>query len=105
MSGFEIVADIVFYILSIYVDIRYIKLFLRQKEHNSMNTKWLCAVGIVVNWAVYHFIPISFLITVSAFMAILLIAILNYKGSLLEKVLVVVLIMALAVAIEVLIYN
>lgn len=100
MSGFEIVADIVFYILSIYVDIRYIKLFLRQKEHNSMNTKWLCAVGIVVNWAVYHFIPISFLITVSAFMAILLIAILNYKGSLLEKVLVVVLIMALAVAIE-----
>lgn len=100
MNVFEIVADIIFYILSIYVDIRYIKLFLRQKENSSIKVKLLCAVGFVVNWLVYQFIPISFLITISGFGAVLLIAIFNYKGNLLEKVLVVGLKIALAVVLE-----
>lgn len=100
MSGFEIVADIVFYIFSIYVDIRYIKLFLRPKGNSSVNTKLLCAVGFLVNWLVYQFIPISLLLTISAFGAVLFVAILEYKGNLFEKMLVVGLNIALAVVIE-----
>ena len=100
MKGFEIVADIVFYILSIYVDIRYIKLFLRPKGNSSVNTKLLCAVGFIVNWFVYQWIPITFLLTLSAFGAVLFVAILEYKGNLFEKMLVVALKMAVGVAIE-----
>ena len=100
MNVFEIVADIIFYIFGIYVEIRYIKLFLRSKENNSINTKILCAVGFVVNWLVYQFIPIPLLLTISAFGAVLLLAILEYKGNLFEKMLVVALNMAVGVAIE-----
>lgn len=100
MDGFELIADIIFYILGIYVDIRYIKLFLRPKGHSSVNTKLLCAVGFAVNWLVYQFVPITFLLTVSAFGAILLVAILEYKGNIVEKMLVVALRMAVGAAIE-----
>ena len=100
MKGFEIVADIVFYILSIYVDIRYIKLFLRPKGNSSVNTKLLCAVGFIVNWFVYQWIPITFLLTLSAFGAVLLFAILECKGNILEKMLIVALKMAVGAAIE-----
>lgn len=100
MNGFEIVADMVFYILGIYVDIRYIKLFLRPKENSSITIKLLCAVGIAINWIVYQFIPISFFITISAFLAIFIIAFFSYRGDLLQKVLIVGLIVALAVATE-----
>lgn len=100
MNVFEIVADIIFYILGIYVDIRYIKLFLRPKGNSSINTKLLCAVGFAVNWLVYQFVPITFLLTVSAFGAILLVAILEYKGNIVEKMLVVALRMAVGAAIE-----
>ncbi len=100
MYGFELIADMIFYILGIYVEIRYIKLFLRSKENGSINTKLLCAVGFAVNWLVYQFIPISLLLTISAFGAVLLVAILEYKGNLFEKMLVVALKMAVGVAIE-----
>lgn len=100
MNGFELIADMIFYILGIYVEIRYIKLFLRSKENSSINTKLLCAVGFAVNWLVYQFIPISLLLTISAFGAVLLVAILEYKGNLFEKMLVVALKMAVGVAIE-----
>ena len=100
MNGFELIADMIFYILGIYVEIRYIKLFLRSKENSSINTKLLCAVGFAINWLVYQFIPISLLLTISAFGAVLLVAILEYKGNLFEKMLVVALKMAVGVAIE-----
>ncbi|MEE1255005.1 MAG: GHKL domain-containing protein [Lachnospiraceae bacterium] len=100
MNVFEIVADIIFYILGVYVDIRYIKLFLKPKGNSSVNKKLLCAVGFAVNWFIYQWIPITFLLTFSAFGAILLVAILGYKGNLLEKILVVALKMAVGAAIE-----
>ena len=100
MNVFEIVADIIFYILGVYVDIRYIKLFLKPKGNSSVNKKLLCAVGFAVNWFIYQLIPITFLLTFSAFGAILLVAILGYKGNLLEKILVVALKMAVGAAIE-----
>lgn len=100
MNGFDLIADIIFYILSIYVDVRYIKLFLRPKGNSTTNTKLLCAVGFIVNWLVYQFIPISFLLIISAFGAVLFVAILEYKGNLFEKMLVVALMMAVGVAIE-----
>lgn len=100
MNGFEIVADIIFYILGIYVDIRYIKLFLRPKGNSSINTKLLCAVGFIVNWFVYQWIPITLLLMFSAFGAVLFVAILEYRGNLFEKLLVVALKMAVGVAIE-----
>lgn len=100
MNGFEVIVDIIFYILSIYVDVRYIKLFLRPKGNSTVYTKLLCAVGFVVNWLIYQFIPITFLLTVSAFGAILFVAILEYKGNLFEKMLVVALRMAVGAAIE-----
>lgn len=100
MDGFELIADIIFYILGIYVDIRYIKLFLRPKGHSSVNTKLLCAVGFIVNWFVYQWIPITLLLMFSAFGAVLFVAILEYKGNLFEKLLVVALKMAVGVAIE-----
>lgn len=100
MDGFELIADIIFYILGIYVDIRYIKLFLRPKGNSSINTKLLCAVGFIVNWFVYQWIPITLLLMFSAFGAVLLVAILEYKGNLFEKLLVVALKMAVGGAIE-----
>lgn len=100
MNVFEIGADIIFYILGIYVDIQYIKLFLKPKGNRSINTKLLCAVGFIVNWFVYQWIPITFLLTLSAFGAVLVVAILEYKGNLIEKMLVVALKMAVGVAIE-----
>ncbi len=100
MNVFEVVADIIFYMFSIYIDIRYIKLFLRPKGNSSVNMKLLCAVGFAVNWLIYQFIPISFLLIISAFGALLFVAIFEYKGKLFEKMLVVALEMAIRVAIE-----
>lgn len=100
MNGFDLIADIIFYILSIYVDVRYIKLFLRRKGNSTVYTKLLCAVGFIVNWLVYQLIPITFLLTLSAFGAVLFVTILEYKGNLFEKMLVVALMMAVGVAIE-----
>lgn len=100
MDGFELIADIIFYILGVYVDIRYIKLFLKPKGNSSVNTKLLCAIGFIVNWFIYQWIPITFLLTLSAFGAVLVVAILEYKGNLIEKMLVVALKMAVGAAIE-----
>lgn len=100
MNVFEIVADIIFYILGVYVDIRYIKLFLKPKGNSSVNTKLLCAVGFAVNWFVYQFTQNSFLLTISGFGALLFVAIFKYRGKLYEKMLVVTLVMAIGVAIE-----
>ena len=100
MNVFEIVADIIFYILGIYVEIRYIKLFLRPKGNGSVKTKLLCGVGFALNWLIYQWIPITFLLTLSAFGAVLLFAILECKGNILEKMLIVALKMAVGVAIE-----
>ena len=100
MNVFEIVADIIFYILGVYVDIRYIKLFLKPKGNSSVNKKLLCVVGFVVNWFVYQFTQNSFLLTISGFGALLFVAIFKYRGKLYEKMLVVTLVMAIGVAIE-----
>lgn len=100
MKIFEMIVSIVFYAFSIYVDLRYIKLFLRPKENCTIGTKCICAVGIAVNWAVYYFLPIQILITLSAFSYILLLSVLNYKGSILEKLLAVGLTLALGVVAE-----
>ncbi|MBQ6995161.1 MAG: GHKL domain-containing protein [Lachnospiraceae bacterium] len=100
MNEFELFADMIFYILGVYVDIRYIKLFLKPKGNSSVNTKLLCAVGFAVNWFIYQLIPITFLLTFSAFGAVLLFAILECKGNILEKMLIVALKMAVGAAIE-----
>lgn len=100
MNEFELFADMIFYILGVYVDIRYIKLFLKPKGNSSVNTKLLCAVGFAVNWFIYQLIPITFLLTLSAFGAVLLFAILECKGNILEKMLIVALKMAVGAAIE-----
>lgn len=105
MKIFEMIVNIVFFIFSIYVELRYIKLFLRPKEHCSIGTKCICAVGIAVNWAFYFFLPSQVLITLSAFSYVLLLTIFNYKGSILEKVLAVGLTMALGVVAEGIIWR
>lgn len=105
MKIFEMIVSIVFYVFSIYVDLRYIKLFLRPKENCSKVLKSICAVCVVLNWLSFCFVQIPIITTLSAFFAIFIITNTNYKGSILEKVLAVGLSMALGVVAEGIVFR
>lgn len=81
MGIYDALFNMIFNLLSIYIDIRIIKLFLPAREVEKALARSLCLGVWVINWLVYYCFKIPDLTTISHFVGLLFIAGILFLGN------------------------
>ena len=85
MECYEALFSAVFNILSLYVNIRVIKLFLHPRHMNAAIKCFIYALVWFINWYVYYMFHILDLTTTSLFFGLLFIAYFLFEGGRIKK--------------------
>lgn len=86
MEVYDALFSAIFNLLSIYIDIRVIKLFLPVKKVKTVYSLLLCLGVWAINWLVYYFFNIPNLTTLSLWMGLLIVAVILFEGSIWRKI-------------------
>lgn len=100
MELYDALFTLIFNILSIYADIRALKLFLHQKETNKLLNIALYGAVWLINWFVTFFLQNPDLITLSLFISLFIITNILYEGTMLKKIVVITVAIGLGISSE-----
>lgn len=100
MTIYDALFSAMFNLLSVYINIRIIKLFLPVKIMNGFITLPVYAGAWLCNWLLYYFVNIPNLTTLSLFAGLMAIALIIFEGNMGKKVAVVALSMASCIITE-----
>ncbi len=100
MNVYDLLFSMLFNILSMYMNIRVIKLFLPVKITNGMITFPLYAGAWLFNWSVYYFINIQNCTTVSLFIGLMVVTCVIFQGYMGKKLAAVAISMASCIIVE-----
>lgn len=96
----SIVFRLIFYILSWYVDIRFVNLILNPKKESFVRPWIVYMVAGTFNWLISYYCTDSLMITISAFISILILVVVIYDGNILSKLVVSLIVLTSGVVVE-----
>ncbi|MBP3475153.1 MAG: GHKL domain-containing protein [Lachnospiraceae bacterium] len=105
MEYYEIVFSLAFNILSLYVNVRVINLFLPRKKETNRIAILIYFMVWILNWLIYYILQIPLITTLSLFLGLIFIVLILYGGNVWKKAIAVVASLALTLIIEEIVWR
>lgn len=100
MEMYSMMLGFVLYGFSMYVDLRFVNLMLKHKADPSVRPSIIYMAAGIFNWLVAYYCTISWMVTISAVIAILFIVVVIYDGNIFSKLAVALIVVAVSVGTE-----
>lgn len=96
----NIVVELVLYILSMYVDLRFVNLMLKHKTEPPVKPFIVYLTAGIFNWLIAYYCTISLMVTISAVVAVLFIVVVIYDGNMFSKLAVSLIVVTISEGVE-----
>ena len=100
METDNIIFGLIYYILSWYVDIRFVNFILKSKREPFVRPWIIYMIAGTFNWLISYYCTDSLMITMSAFISILVLVVVIYDGNIFSKLVVSLIVLTSGVVVE-----